>query len=88
VRRKTAIRLSASWKKITAVVMPGMSGRALADRNRSRLPDMKELFMSGYTDDSIVQHGMLEEGIQFIQKPFSVNDFGVKIREVITAGGR
>jgi CheY-like chemotaxis protein len=73
---------------ITDVIMPGMSGRVLADKIRSHSPGMRVLFMSGYTDDAIVQHGMLEDGIQFIQKPFLVNDFGVKIREVIASNPR
>jgi two-component system cell cycle sensor histidine kinase/response regulator CckA len=73
---------------ITDVIMPGMNGRVLADRIRSLMPDLKVLYMSGYTDDAIVQHGILEEGIPFIQKPFSVNDFGVKIREVLTSSRR
>jgi len=68
---------------LTDVVMPGMSGIELRDRLRAVRPGLKVLFMSGYTSDVIVHHGVLEKGIHFIHKPFSINDLACKIREAI-----
>jgi CheY-like chemotaxis protein len=68
---------------ITDVVMPLMGGKELADYVSEERPDIKILFMSGYTDDSIVHHGILEEGIKFIQKPFTPGDFLRKVRETL-----
>jgi two-component system, cell cycle sensor histidine kinase and response regulator CckA len=51
--------------------MPGMSGKVLVDRLRKTLPHIRVLFMSGYTDDAILQHGVLDSGIPFIEKPFN-----------------
>ena len=68
---------------MTDVVMPGMSGRELAKELDRRKLTRRTLFMSGYTDDAIVKHGVLEEGIAFIYKPFSVEDLTAKIREVL-----
>lgn len=64
---------------LTDVVMPGMSGRVLSDRLRKTRPDLKVLFMSGYTDSMIMQHGVLDPGTPFIQKPFSRHDLAQKI---------
>jgi len=68
---------------ITDVVMPEMNGRDLADRLQAIRSTMKYLFMSGYTADVIAHQGILDEGINFIQKPFSLRDLAVKIREVL-----
>jgi len=68
---------------LTDVVMPGMIGRELAERLRSVFPKIKVLYMSGYTKSAIVHHGLLEEGINFIQKPFMVETLSRKVREVI-----
>jgi len=68
---------------ITDVVMPEMNGRDLADQLHTLYPDMKILFMSGYTANVIAHQGVLDEGVQFIQKPFSMNDLGVKIRTIL-----
>ncbi|MBM4332539.1 MAG: PAS domain S-box protein [Deltaproteobacteria bacterium] len=68
---------------VTDVVMPGMSGRTLAEKLLLLHPPMKVLYMSGYTDEAIVRHGILEKGINFIQKPFSLEGFTEKVREVL-----
>lgn len=68
---------------VTDVVMPRMSGRELADRLRQVKPQVKVLFMSGFTDDAIMQHGVLERGAQFINKPFSAADLTCKVQEVL-----
>jgi CheY-like chemotaxis protein len=68
---------------LTDVVMPSLSGRELADRLKERRPGIKVLFMSGYTDDTIVHHGVLEKDAEFIQKPFSPGQLAIKVREVL-----
>ena len=69
---------------LTDVVMPNVSGRELADRLEKLQPGIKVLFMSGYTDNVIVHHGVLEEGAEFIQKPFSPEQLAGKIRAVLS----
>ena len=66
---------------MTDVIMPDMNGRDLVQKLRLLSPQLKCLFMSGYTSDIIAQHGILDEGVQFIQKPFSLPDLAVKVRE-------
>ncbi len=68
---------------LTDVVMPEMNGRDLARHLLSLHPHLKCLYTSGYTADVIAHHGILEEGIQFIQKPFSTNDLACKVREAL-----
>jgi two-component system cell cycle sensor histidine kinase/response regulator CckA len=68
---------------VTDVVMPGMSGKGLADRIVLSRPAMKVLYMSGYTDEAIVHHGILNEGLNYIQKPFAVESLVIKVREVL-----
>ena len=68
---------------VTDVVMPEMNGKELRDKLLLKWPDMKALFMSGYTADVIAHHGIIDEGIQFLQKPFSVNTLAAKVRETL-----
>jgi len=68
---------------LTDVVMPEMNGRELAKNLLSFYPDLKRLFMSGYTANVIAHHGVLDEGVYFIQKPFSAKDLAAKIREAL-----
>jgi PAS domain S-box-containing protein len=68
---------------ITDVVMPKMNGRVLAGRLLQNHPQLKCLYMSGYTADVIAHHGVLDKGIHFIQKPFSRIDFSVHIRTAL-----
>jgi PAS domain S-box-containing protein len=68
---------------LTDVVMPEMNGRDLAKNLLSLYPNLKRLFMSGYTANVIAHHGVLDEGVQFIQKPFSKQDLAIKVREVL-----
>jgi PAS domain S-box-containing protein len=68
---------------LTDVVMPGMSGRELANYLTAKYPDMKVLYMSGYTSDAIVHQGVLDHGIFFMEKPFSQETLMRKLREVL-----
>jgi CheY-like chemotaxis protein len=68
---------------LTDVVMPNVSGRELADRLQGLQPGIKVLFMSGYTNNVIEQHGVLEGGANFIQKPFSREELAGKVRAVL-----
>ena len=63
--------------------MPQMSGPELASASRQPAPEMKVLCMSGYTDDSIVRHGVLESGVAFLQKPITPASLARKVREVL-----
>jgi two-component system cell cycle sensor histidine kinase/response regulator CckA len=68
---------------LTDVVMPGMGGQALALRIAEVRPETRTVFMSGYTDDTIVRHGVLELGIDFLAKPLTTDGLAGKVREVL-----
>jgi YesN/AraC family two-component response regulator len=70
---------------MTDVIMPEMNGRDLAGTLLFLHPNIKCLFMSGYTANVIAHHGVLDEGVNFIQKPFSLNDLAAKLRLVLNS---
>jgi len=71
---------------MTDVIMPEMNGRDLAKNLLSLYPRLKRLFMSGYTANVIAHHGVLDEGVHFIQKPFSISELAAKVRDVLISG--
>ncbi|HOW67642.1 MAG TPA: response regulator [Candidatus Paceibacterota bacterium] len=68
---------------IADVIMPGMNGKELMERLRSRNPRLRCLFMSGYRADVMAHHGVLDAGVQFIEKPFSIQTLTGKLRDVL-----
>jgi two-component system, cell cycle sensor histidine kinase and response regulator CckA len=72
---------------LSDVVMPGISGRELAQTLLTRNPAVKVLFMSGYTENAIVHHGVLDNGTFFLQKPFTPAILASKVREVLDDRG-
>ncbi|MGQ9525847.1 MAG: response regulator, partial [Armatimonadota bacterium] len=68
---------------LTDVVMPGLSGKELADELCRRRPGLQVLYMSGYTDNAIVHHGVLDAGIAYIQKPFAPMVLATKVRSIL-----
>jgi len=88
-----ALPLCGEYKKpihmvLCDVVMPGLGGRELTDHLISLHPEMKVLYMSGYTENAIVHHGILIEGMNYIQKPFAVDGLVRKVREVLDKGSK
>ena len=86
----TALQVAADYTDtihllLTDVVMPDLNGRDLAERFRTLRPAMKVVFMSGYTDDAVVRHGILQEGIAYLQKPFTPVSLAKKVRVVLGA---
>lgn len=70
---------------LTDVVMPSMSGRELADRLIQKLPSLRMLYVSGYTDDSVVRHGLQQERVHLLQKPFTPDDLLAHVRRALEA---
>jgi PAS domain S-box-containing protein len=84
---ETALRLLDAHPDIallfTDVVMPGVNGRKLADEARRRRPGLKVLFTTGYTRNAVVHNGVLDPGVQLIGKPFTLDELGTRVREVL-----
>jgi PAS domain S-box-containing protein len=84
----SALRLSEEYEGhihllVTDVVMPGMGGLALTERIVEFYPNIKVLYVSGYTDDAVVKYGVLHEEVNFLQKPFSPDSLAYKVRDVL-----
>ena len=71
----------------TDIVMPEMNGRKLDDAALALRPDLKVLFTTGYTRNAVVHNGMLDAGVAFLPKPFTVSQLATKVREVMDGGG-
>jgi two-component system, cell cycle sensor histidine kinase and response regulator CckA len=71
---------------VTDVIMPGMSGKTMIAQLEAERPDIKVLYISGYTDNAIVHHGILDSNVAFLQKPFSIESLARKVREGLDAG--
>jgi CheY-like chemotaxis protein len=87
---EAALRLAGSHKDpihllLTDVVMPGISGPEVARRMKELHPETRILFMSGYTQDAIVHHGVLDEGIRLLTKPFTRASLTRKVQEVLNS---
>ena len=85
---KEAVQLAGSYQGpidllVSDVVMPYLGGRQLAERLAALRPGLQALFLSGYTDDAVVRHGVLEESFAFLQKPFTTTGLALKVREVL-----
>jgi len=83
-----AIRLSNAYEGtidvlLTDVIMPNINGQELANELKQSRPDVAVIFMSGYTDDVIAHHGVLDNGVNFIQKPITLTKLAHKLREVL-----
>jgi CheY-like chemotaxis protein len=86
----SALRLLAQQPSIallfTDMVMPGMTGRELADRAVQQRPDLKVLYTTGYTRNGIVHGGKLDAGVELLPKPFSIDQLARKVRRVLEEG--
>ncbi len=71
---------------LTDVVMPHLGGRELAEKVRASRPDIQVLFVSGYTDDALIHHGVREAEIAFLRKPFTPSELANKVRSVLNGG--
>ena len=85
---REAIELSDSYDGeievlLTDVVMPEINGREVSERLRLRRPDLKVLYMSGYNDDAVVRHGVVDSPVAFLQKPFDARTLATKVRDVL-----
>ena len=85
---KEAIRISSEYTGpiqllLTDVIMPGMSGKDMAKRVKSERPQIKVVYMSGYTNNTMSLHGVLDKGLEFIEKPFSLTQLARQIRRVL-----
>ena len=83
-----ALKVSADYTNpihllLTDVVMPSMNGKVLADKLVQMQPDLKVLFMSGYTQNAIAHHGLLEPDVNFLQKPFNAKTLAHQVRAVL-----
>lgn len=70
---------------LTDVIMPGMNGRQLAEKLKELMPGLRVLYMSGYTDNAIAHHGVLDPGMTLINKPFNAPELASKVRGVLDA---
>jgi YesN/AraC family two-component response regulator len=68
---------------ITDVIMPNMNGNQLAEKVKQKFPEIRVLFMSGYTESTAIQKGILELKTSYLQKPFSSSDLIIKVRQVL-----
>lgn len=90
---KEALKIARDWPGrldlvLTDVIMPGMNGRELELKLRRIREDFRVLYMSGYTENTIVHHGVLGSEVRFIQKPFNLNELSLKVRETLDEGKR